>query len=162
MDGMSRKSWIVAVLLLCIGSDQLTKFLAVKHLLAGSKLCLFSHILCFEYQENKGGFLGFLNGLPEDIRAILLTSCVAFILAIGLAVIVFSPRLTLSTLVLASMVLGGGIGNLLDRLVNEGGVIDFVSIGIGGFRTGIFNVADVSILVGSFSLGVALSRRTGG
>jgi signal peptidase II len=45
------------------------------------------------------------------------------------------------------------MSNLVDRLLFEGGVIDFLSIGIGGFRTGIFNLADVYILVGSFVIG---------
>ncbi len=150
------------MLLVCIGSDQLSKLLAGKYLLAGAKLSLFSQLLCFEYQENRGGFLGFLNGLPEDLRYILLTFCVAVLLVAGLMFVVLSSRLELSTMVHVTMILGGGIGNLIDRLVNEGGVIDFVSIGIGSFRTGIFNLADVYILVGSFSLGVALSRRTAG
>lgn len=47
-----------------------------------------------------------------------------------------------------SLVLSGGIGNLLDRLLHDGGVIDFMNVGIGSLRTGIFNVADVCITIG--------------
>jgi signal peptidase II len=50
-------------------------------------------------------------------------------------------------------VIGGGISNLLDRLIQDGGVTDFLSVGFGEFRTGIFNLADVYILLGSFILG---------
>jgi signal peptidase II len=50
-------------------------------------------------------------------------------------------------------VVGGGISNLVDRLLYDDGVIDFLSIGVGSFRTGIFNLADVYILVGSFVIG---------
>jgi signal peptidase II len=53
-------------------------------------------------------------------------------------------------------VVGGGMSNLLDRLLHDGGVTDFLSIGIGNFRTGIFNLADVYILIGSFVLGYYL------
>lgn len=42
----------------------------------------------------------------------------------------------------------GGFGNLIDRIFNEGRVIDFVNIGIGSLRTGLFNVADISITLG--------------
>lgn len=48
-----------------------------------------------------------------------------------------------------SLVLAGGLGNLLDRLIYDGRVIDFMNLGIGSLRTGIFNVADVCITIGS-------------
>lgn len=44
--------------------------------------------------------------------------------------------------------LSGGLGNLLDRIMNDGRVIDFMNLGIGPLRTGIFNVADVCITIG--------------
>ena len=46
------------------------------------------------------------------------------------------------------LLFGGGVSNLIDRLINNGRVVDFVSIGIGPLRTGIFNVADVYIMAG--------------
>lgn len=154
---VARTGWVAAMLLLLVAGDQLTKLLAVKYLSAGPPVSLFNDVLRFEYIENRGGFLGFLNGLPEDIRTILLTFCVAALLLAGLAFVVCSSRLSRSTLALVTLVLGGGIGNLIDRLVNAGGVIDFVSVGIGWLRTGIFNVADVYIFFGSFALGVIVA-----
>ena len=47
------------------------------------------------------------------------------------------------------LVASGGLGNLLDRLLNKGAAIDFLNIGIGSIRTGIFNVADVLIIGGA-------------
>ncbi|MBH0192527.1 MAG: signal peptidase II, partial [Nitrospira sp.] len=44
--------------------------------------------------------------------------------------------------------LSGGVANLLDRMFYDGRVVDFMNLGIGGFRTGIFNVADVCITAG--------------
>ena len=41
-----------------------------------------------------------------------------------------------------------GLGNFIDRTLHDGGVVDFVSIGFSGLRTGIFNVADVAIIAG--------------
>jgi signal peptidase II len=46
------------------------------------------------------------------------------------------------------LLLAGGIGNLIDRLFHGGLVIDFLNVGIGPLRTGIFNVADVAIMAG--------------
>ncbi len=56
--------------------------------------------------------------------------------------------MSLDTVVAWSLVLSGGLGNLVDRIINDGRVIDFMNIGIGSLRAGIFNVADVYITVG--------------
>jgi signal peptidase II len=47
------------------------------------------------------------------------------------------------------LVASGGMGNLLDRLFNHGAVRDFMNLGIGPIRTGVFNVADVLIVTGA-------------
>lgn len=47
-----------------------------------------------------------------------------------------------------SLIIAGGLGNLTDRALNNGAVIDFMNIGVGSLRTGIFNIADVAIMVG--------------
>jgi hypothetical protein len=46
------------------------------------------------------------------------------------------------------LLLAGGIGNLIDRMFHDGLVIDFLNVGIGPVRTGIFNVADMAIMAG--------------
>ena len=56
--------------------------------------------------------------------------------------------MSLDTVVAWSLVLSGGLGNLVDRIINDGRMIDVMNIGIGSLRTGIFNVADVYITVG--------------
>ena len=45
--------------------------------------------------------------------------------------------------------IGGGFSNLIDRLLNDGAVVDFVSVGVGNLRTGIFNLADGAIMLGA-------------
>ena len=63
-------------------------------------------------------------------------------------VVLFVQPMSLDTVVARSLVLSGGLGNLVDRIINDGRVIDFMNIGIGSLRAGIFNVADVYITVG--------------
>jgi signal peptidase II len=58
-------------------------------------------------------------------------------------------------------VTGGGLSNLLDRILHHGGVTDFVILGSGGLRTGIFNLADVAIFLGSVLFGFLLFSRLG-
>jgi signal peptidase II len=69
-------------------------------------------------------------------------------LATLFAFILLRSRLTRVDLIAYSLVLGGGLSNLIDRLVNEGRVIDFLMIRIGWLSTAIFNLADVAILSG--------------
>jgi signal peptidase II len=54
--------------------------------------------------------------------------------------------------------LAGGLGNLIDRLAYGGYVVDFVNIGIGPLRTGVFNVADVGVVVGALMLFTGIPR----
>ncbi len=48
------------------------------------------------------------------------------------------------------LILAGGFGNLYDRAVNDGRVVDFMLLQIGPLKTGVFNVADIAILAGLF------------
>jgi signal peptidase II len=57
-------------------------------------------------------------------------------------------RLHAIQVVALSLIIGGGVGNLIDRVFNHGAVIDFLNLGVGSLRTGIFNAADVQILTG--------------
>ncbi len=49
----------------------------------------------------------------------------------------------------AALICSGGLGNLIDRLTKGGYVTDFLNVGIGPLRTGIFNIADFVLLVGA-------------
>ena len=69
-------------------------------------------------------------------------------LVLALAFVARVHGLGLRPLIGLSLVAGGGVGNLIDRVINNGAVTDFVRLGIGPLRTGMFNVADVAIVVG--------------
>jgi signal peptidase II len=86
--------------------------------------------------------------MPENIRhAVFVTSVSIFLLAFTLFVI-RSRKLSSFALIACALIIGGGLGNLIDRIINQGAVIDFMNIGVGSLRTGIFNVADVTIMLG--------------
>jgi signal peptidase II len=57
-----------------------------------------------------------------------------------------------------ALIAAGAVGNLLDRLRSARGVVDFIDIGLGGWRFWTFNVADLAILVGAVVLVLALQR----
>jgi signal peptidase II len=101
------------------------------------------------YSENNGAFLGLGSTLPEDTRFWIFTFSVGIIL-LGLFVYLLKSRkLTVIDLTAFSLFLGGGVSNFYDRATNNGAVIDFLNIGLGSLRTGIFNVADMAIMLGA-------------
>ena len=72
---------------------------------------------------------------------------------------VSNSKQKLLSLIALSLVFSGGISNFYDRVFNNGAVIDFLNIGFGTFRTGIFNVADVAIMAGVFMLVFVQSKK---
>lgn len=97
----------------------------------------------FVYAENRGAFLGIFSELPAIGFIIIGT-----ILVIGMLVFLYSqPARDMLTTAMIGLLIGGAIGNLIDRY-QYGFVRDFINMGIGPLRTGIFNIADVAITGG--------------
>ena len=149
---------IILVSLACAGCDQGTKSLASAYLTKYEMTSYFNDIVRIGYIENTGAFLGLGSSLPENIRFSLFT-VITGLLLIGLFIyLVYSSNLNLIAVIGLSLLLSGGGSNLFDRIVNDGAVIDLLNIGIGGVRTGIFNVADMAIMLGGVLLFVAHSK----
>jgi len=142
-----------------IYSDQYTKSIAVKYLSALPSIYCFSDTFILTYIENSNGFLGIAGAFPWYLKFFLLNICVPLVLLYALYYLFFKNHLTLPHLVTLSIITAGGISNLLDRIIHTGGVIDFMQLHIGPFKSGIFNLADVYILGGSFLLGFILLRK---
>jgi signal peptidase II len=145
---------LAALLLVCasLSLDQGTKH-AARALLEGKPpVLLVDRILVLRYVENEGAFLSLGARLPRPIRTV---TFIAFPLVVLGAMIVFLLRrkgIGWGTLAGFSLIVGGGAGNLVDRLLRDGRVGDFIMIGVGSIRTGIFNFADLSVLAGCIFL----------
>ncbi len=144
---------ISATLIFSICSDQYTKLIAKKYLTNQELISNNSSIINFSYVENSTGFLGILNGLPEYIQFFLLNICVALLLLYCLYYLFFLKSRTILHAFALALLTGGGISNLVDRIINDGKVVDFIQLGTGSLKTGIFNLADIYILAGSFLFG---------
>jgi signal peptidase II len=147
---------IPLILFVSVISDQLTKKIAQAFLAGHEKISFFHNVFVLQYTENTGGFLGMGAAIPESIRFWVFSVVVALFLVLLLVYLVFSKAFTFGQVFALSAVIGGGTGNLIDRLLNDGRVVDFMNAGIGPLRTGVFNVADMLITFGSILLFILL------
>jgi len=150
---MNKKLLFIGVTsLISIAIDQYTKVLATKHLFGHEELSWWNDFFVLTYSINHGAFLGLGNTLPEGIRNLIFSGLVGVFL-IGFSIYALRDKTMNNIQNLAcGLVLSGGFSNLYDRITNNGGVVDFMNMGIGGLRTGIFNVADMAIMAGVFLL----------
>lgn len=132
----------------CLGCDQITKGIARSTLPAIGPLSYLGDAVRLQYEENPGGMLSLGAGLPGWLRSLLLTWSVALLIAAFLAYTLVGRNLGTAQVVWLSLLIGGGLGNLLDRIMHDGIVIDFLIVGLGPVQTAVFNMADVLILAG--------------
>lgn len=139
---------VLFISLMCIGCDRVAKDLARERLEPGVRTMLLGDIFRLQYEENRGGMLSFGSDLNPQFRFMLFTVTVGTMLILLIAYASFARDVGLLERAAIAMIVGGGLGNLIDRIAYNGVVIDFLNLGIGGFRTAIFNIADVAVLGG--------------
>jgi signal peptidase II len=152
LNSLRRISLVVLVLVTCVGCDQLTKDIAKRSLAVSDPISLLDDSVRFEYTENTGAFLGLGSNLPREVRFLLLVIFTSVTLLALAGFALSAVRLSLAQWVGLSLLAGGGVGNLIDRILNDGAVVDFVRLQLGPLRTGVFNVADVAVMAGALLL----------
>ena len=147
-------------LLLCVAGvvvllDQITKVWVHRTMRVYDTQTIIPGILDLNYIRNTGAAFGFLSGSHSGFRIpfFILVSVVA----VGIILFLFYKLEDSEVMmpVALSLVLGGAIGNLVDR-IRLGEVIDFILIHYKAFRWPAFNVADIAITVGVFLLVVRI------
>ena len=149
------------ILLVGIGIDQLSKMLSVKHLSGITTLPIWKNVLHFAYVENRGAAFGML----KDHRWVFLSFSTVAILLLGVYLFrgvsymsdkledgSYPPLAPLGGIAL-SMIVSGGIGNMIDR-VFLGYVVDFIDVRLINFA--VFNLADSFVCVGAALLALHL------
>ncbi len=136
------------ILLLCVGCDYAAKQIAGHTLSGHPTLSLAGDTLRLELVHNSGAFLSLGSQLPAAVRAVVFVFLVPVLLTVVCGLAMRAGFSSSGSLVGLGLIAGGGLGNWLDRLLHAGTVTDYVSLGVGPLRTGIFNLADVCVMVG--------------
>ena len=135
---------LIGIIVGIIGLDQLTKWIAVWTLEGEPSFPIWQDVLHLTYARNEGAAFGILS----DQRWVFLVFSTVAIVGLLIYLFAFPPKSRFVKIVLA-MIIGGGIGNMIDRTI-LGYVIDFIDFTLIDFA--IFNVADSFICVGAFLL----------
>lgn len=150
---------VTLVCLLVIGADQISKHYILQTFSLGEILPVIPRLFNLTLTFNPGAAFGLWGGVAEGWRQIILgiTTCAA------LGVVFYflrqpSYRNKLTQTALAS-ILGGALGNIIDRFRHDGTVVDFLDFYWGGTHWPAFNIADSAICIGVALLILLPQRR---
>lgn len=138
-------SYILAVLsgVAFFIADRYTKDLVSSTFILSETKDFIPGFIDFTYINNRGGAWGMLSGytwLLVSVTVIIMLVCIALLLKMG-----FKDKLMFWAI---SLILFGGLGNMYDRLFNEGNVVDFIHLSFMP-EFPVFNVADCAIVIGA-------------
>lgn len=161
------KKWI-KIFLFCLSSlsliswDRATKDLAKEHLKNKEPLSYFHNTFRLEYVENIGAAMNLGDGLSKTVSFWLLSILPLILLLILFFYVIYnSNQISALKMFAFALVFAGGIGNIIDRLMFDRHVADFMNIGFNNIRTGIFNFADVCVTTGALFLLLARPKQRG-
>ena len=142
-----RLSILLLVLGCAAGCDQTSKHLARSGLDHFDSVTLPGGFAELRLAENPGSFLSLGDSFPKPLRLAMFTVGTGVCL-LGLFAYLVHARLSRYNFIGLALIWAGGTSNLIDRITRHGLVTDFVFIRVGPFHTGIFNVADVMVMLG--------------
>ena len=146
MTPLWRRVALLALVAMTVGCDRVSKHFASLELAGEPRRSFLADTVRLEYAENTGAFLSFGDTWHPAARIGVFTIGTGIIL-LALVAAALKFRLSGPALVGLAFYFAGGASNLVDRVM-RGSVIDFLNVGVGPLRTGIFNVADMAILLG--------------
>ena len=148
----NRLALILFVLVACVGCDQTTKSAAQSYLPHSEAWSFLGDTVRLQLVHNNGAFLSLGACLPEIWRYTLFNICTGVLLLGLFGYALFAKRITSMGVFAIALYFSGGVSNLADRWAYGGYVVDFINLGLGPLRSGIFNVADIFIMAGALIL----------
>jgi signal peptidase II len=150
---------LILILGCTAGCDQVSKHLARARLSPLHSITLPGGVGELRLAENLGSFLSLGTSLPHQLRFALLTIGVGAGLLCLFVYLVISPPSSWLSFIGWGMICAGGMSNLLDRALRQGHVTDFIFISVGPLHTGVFNMADLTIVIGIAAIALNLWNR---
>jgi len=159
LNKKSRYLLITILVFLSIALDQISKIWVRNNFENYSEKSIIGDVFTLIKVENTGAFLGMGSELSE-IPRILLLIILPVIVLISITLYTFIDKsLDKLSIIGFSLIIGGGIANIFDRIA-FGSVTDFLYINLGGiFKTGIFNIADLSVTTGMIIILISSFKR---
>ena len=142
---------LTLIMLTTVGCDLATKQQAAVSLKGQPPISFLGDTFRLQYAENRGAMLGLGDQLPSTIRFYLFTIIIGLLLFSALAYLLIKP-FPYTVVLFGALFISGGLGNWYSRTFDGGAVIDFLNMGIGPIRTGIFNVADIAVMIGAIGI----------
>tara|TARA_B100001167_G_C16710685_1_gene276252 strand:+ start:40 stop:522 length:483 start_codon:yes stop_codon:yes gene_type:complete len=148
MIGKNRNISITILIAVSILLDQLSKFLIRQNVDQYSEIKLIGDYFILTNVENSGAFLGMGSDFSPFIKTVFLLILPIIVLICIMIYVYRDKQIDKISLIGFCLIIGGGIANIYDRIL-YGSVTDFLFIDLGGiFKTGIFNIADLSVTTG--------------
>lgn len=135
------------VILSNISCDQITKEHAREHISEQEIINVIEDNFVLTKVENTGAALSLGENLSPNAKLLLLQLLPLLVLILMFIYIIRKQKISHSRVLALSFIIGGGVGNIYDRIL-YGSVTDFMYLELGAVHTGIFNMADVSVVVG--------------
>ena len=143
------------VVVICISFDQVSKCIVRDSIAPDRRISVIENVVTMTRVENTGAFMSMGYRLPRTVYRILMIVFPLAIIAYALYFILRNYSLPLALWLGIILIVGGGFGNLIDRVL-YGSVTDFLQFNFGIFRTGIVNLADMLITSGFIILVVKM------
>jgi signal peptidase II len=146
---------LLAILGGVLALDISTKLLVQQNFHLYQQVDLIGEYVRLTYIYNPGAAFGIQVGRYS--REIFLVLSLVALVAL-LAMYWYTPASDRVRLMAIALICGGAIGNLIDRIRSEAGVVDFIDVGVGATRWPVFNIADMAVTTGAIILALSLWR----
>ncbi|QQL49756.1 signal peptidase II [Mucilaginibacter ginkgonis] len=153
-----RSVLIIALIAVNIGCDQVSKSIIRDRVSIDTNLRYLNGHFLITRAENTGAFLSLGDNTTGPLRIVFLSLIPALLLIFSISYLIRNKNVPAVTLIGICFIVGGGIGNIFDRIVH-GSVTDFLYLDYHPFHTGIFNLADVSITVGALLILIGINLK---
>lgn len=143
-----RPALIFLVLAVNVGCDRISKRMVRESVDFHEQINIIPDFITLTKVENTGAFLSLGDALPPMAKLVLLVALPLLMLMFAFLYLFANKDLSIPKAVAMACIVGGGAGNIYDRVIH-GSVTDFLHIDFRIFETGVFNLADVSIMAGA-------------